>query len=108
MVPPRGAISDFQIGVRFAHGARDMLLDGLHRDPQVVRDLLIRIFVKYAQRKYRTALRRQPIDCLLYEPVAFVPQHSRLRRLTFIAPRLIEARQCAALHRLSMAEFIWR
>src|SRR6266702_6147068 len=107
MMPPRGAISDFQIGVRFAYSARDVHLDGHHRDPQMVRHLLVRIFVKYPQRKYRTALRGQPIDCLLYEPVAFVAQHSRLRRLAFsIVPRLIEARQCAPLHRLSMAEFI--
>src|SRR5882724_8467890 len=107
MMPPRDAISDFQIGVRFAYSARDVLLDGLHRDPQVVRHLLVRIFVKDPRRKYRTALRGQPIDCLLYEPVAFVAQHSRLRRLAFsIAPRFIEARQCAPLYRLSMVEFI--
>src|SRR5579864_6232698 len=107
MVTPRGAIPDLQIGVRFAHSPRDMLFDGLHRDAQAVRHLLVRIFVKYAQRKRRAALRRQSIDSLLYEPVAFIPQQSGFQGLTLDVDLLfIEARQCAALHHASMAKFV--
>jgi hypothetical protein len=51
--------------------ARNVLFNGLGRDTQAVRNLLVGTLVKYPQRKGRTALWRQPIDRLVDEPIAF-------------------------------------
>jgi hypothetical protein len=63
--------------------------------------------VKYPQRKCRTALRRQPINSLLYKPIPFVSEELGLQRLTLsFAPRITEIPQCASLHSPSMTVFV--
>jgi len=79
----------------------------LGRDTEAVCNLLVRTLVKYPQRKCRTALRRQPIDSLLYKPIPFVPEQLGLQRLTLsFDPRITEIPQCVSLHGPSMAVFV--
>ena len=107
MVPPGDAIASFYIAVRLMQTARDMLFNGLGRDTEAVRNLLIGTLVKYPQRKCRTALRRQPIDSLLYKPIPFVPEQLGFQRLTLsFDPRISEIPQCVSLHGPSMTVFV--
>src|SRR5882757_178907 len=107
MTPPRGAIADFQIAVRFTHGAGDVLFNGLHGDAEPVRDLLVGALVEHSQGKGGTALRRQPVDSLLDQPVPFIPEQSRFQRFAFFAGRgILQTRQHAALDRPLVAVFI--
>jgi len=77
--------------VRVPQATRDVLFSGLGRDAEAVRNLLVGTSVKYAQGKCGTALRRQLIDCLLYEPIPFVSQELGLRRLALVlSPGIIE------------------
>src|SRR5216684_6086435 len=109
MVPPRGVIASFYIGMRVAQTARDTLFNGLGRDTEAVRNLLVGTLVKYPQRERRTALRRQPIDGLLYKLVPFVPEQLGLQRLTLsFDPRITEIAQCVSLHGASMTVFVRR
>ena len=87
--------------------ARDMFFNRFGRDSEAVRNLLVGTLVKYPQRKCRTALRRQPIDSLLYKPIALVSEQLRLQRLTLsFDPRIAEIPQCASLHNPSMTVFV--
>src|ERR1700686_5200203 len=89
--------------------ARDMLFNRLGRDAEAVRNLLVGTLVKYPQRKSRTALRRQPIDSLLYEPIPFVSEHFCLERLTLsFDPRITDVLQCPSLHNSPMTVFVRR
>src|SRR5882757_818571 len=111
MVPPRGAgvVASLQIAVRLMQAARDMLFNRLGRDTQAVRNLLVGTLVEYSQRKGRTALRRQPIDSLLDEPIPLVPEQLCLQRLTLrLDPRIAQIPQCASLHGPSMTVFVRR
>src|ERR1700733_2225049 len=107
MVRPRGVIASFQIGVRLTQTARDMFFNCLGRDTEAICNLLVGTLVKYPQRKCRTALRRQPIDSLLYKPIPFVPEQLGLQRLTLsFHPRISEIPQCVSLHGASMTVFV--
>src|SRR5882724_3850477 len=105
MAPPRGVIASFQIVVRLVQAARDMLFDCLGRDTEAVGNLLVGALVKYPQRKCRAALRRQPIDRLLYEPVALVPEQLGLQRFAF-DDRIAAVPYFASLHDAPMAVFV--
>jgi hypothetical protein len=95
--------------MRLVQTARDMFFNRLGGDIEAVRNLLVGTLVKYPQRKCRSALRGQPIDRLLYEPIPLVSEQLRLQRLTLkIDPRIIEIPQCASLHSASMAVFVGR
>jgi len=95
--------------MRVMQTARDMFFNGLGRDPEAVRNLLVGTFVKYPQRKCRTALRRQPIDGLVYKPIPFVSEQLCLRRLTLsFDPRITAIPQSASLHGPSMTVFVRR
>src|SRR5260370_41928321 len=107
MVPPRAVIASAYIAVRLTQTARDMFFNRLGRDAEAVRNLLVGTFVKYPQRKCRTALRRQPIDSLLDELIPFVAEQLGLQRLTLdFDPRITEIPQCASLHGPSMTVFV--
>src|ERR1700693_4100126 len=107
MIPPRDLIASLQIAVRIMQAARDMFFHSLGRDTEALRNLLVGTLVKYAQRKRRTALRRQPIDGLLYKPITFVPEQLCLQRLTLGSDlRIAEIPESAPLHNPSMTVFV--
>jgi len=107
MVPPRAVIASAYICVRLTQTARDMFFNRLGRDAEAVRNLLVGTFVKYPQRKCRTALRRQPVDSLLDELIPLVSEELCLQRLTLgFAPRITEIPQSAPLHGPSMTVFV--
>src|SRR5580698_4418936 len=98
MVPSRGAISSIEIAVGLMETARDMLFNRFGRDSEALRHLLVGTLVKYPQRECRTALRRQPVDGLLYQPITLVSEQFRLQRFTLsIEPRVAEIPHTAAL-----------
>jgi hypothetical protein len=87
--------------------ARDMLFNRFGRDSQALRNLLVGTLVKHPQRECRTALRRQPIDGLLYESISLVSEQLRLQRLALsFDPRIAEIRHCASLSHPSMTVFV--
>src|SRR5882757_5455405 len=87
--------------------AGDMFFNGLGGDTEALRNLLVGALVKYPQRKCCAALRRQPIDGLLYKPIAFVSQQLGLQRLTLgFDPRVAEIPEPAPLHNPSMTVFV--
>src|SRR5882672_11348203 len=107
MVPPRGAIASVDIAVSLTQAARDVFFNRLGRDTEAIRNLLVGTLVKYPQRKCRTALRRQPVDRLLHELIAFVSEQLGLQRLTLsFDPRITEIPQCVSLHGPSMTVFV--
>src|SRR3979411_429031 len=107
MVPPRAVIASVQIAVCLAQTARDVLFDGLGRDTEAVRHLLVGTLVKYTQCKCRTALGRQPVDSLLYELIPFVAEQLCLQRLMLgIGPRPAKIPRCVSLHGPSMTVFV--
>src|SRR5258708_2038305 len=107
MVPPRGAIASVDIAVSLTQAARDMFFNRLGRDTEAVRNLLVGTLVKYPQRECRTALRRQPVDGLLYEPIPFISEHFGLQRLVLsFDARIAEMPQCASLHDPPMTVFV--
>src|ERR1700730_14965754 len=84
-----------------------MFFNRLGRDTEAVRNLLVGTFVKYPQRKCRTALRRQPIDRLLHKLIAFIPEQLVLQRLTLsFDPRITEIPHCVSLHGPAMTVFV--
>src|SRR3981189_3761042 len=107
MVPSRVAISSIQIAVGLMETARDMLFNRFGRDSEALRNLLVGTLVKYPKRECRTALRRQPIDGLLYEPIPLVSEQLRLQRFTLrIDSRISETPHCASLRNPSMTVFV--
>src|SRR5580704_12712770 len=107
MVPPRGAIAPIEIEVGLMKTARDMLFNRFGRDSEALRNLLVGTLVKYPQRESRTALRRQPIDGLLYQPIPLVSEQLRLQRFTLsFDPRIAQFPHCAALGNPSMTVFV--
>src|SRR3984885_5506565 len=87
--------------------SRDMLFNRFSRDSEALRHLLVGTLVKYPQRECRTALRRQPIDGLLYESIPLVSEQLRLQRFTLsFDPRIAEISRCAALRNASMTVFV--
>src|ERR1700676_3352100 len=87
--------------------ARDMFFNSLGRDTEALRDLLVGTLVKYPQRKRRAALRRQPIDGLLNEPITLVSQQLGFQRLTLgFDPRVAEIPESSPLHNPLMAVFV--
>src|SRR5277367_1239496 len=87
--------------------ARDMLFNRFRRDSEALRDLFVGALVKYPQSECRTALRRQPIDGLLYELIALVSEELRLQRFTLrFDPRIAQIPHCAALGNPSMTVFV--
>src|ERR1700722_2735452 len=98
MVRSRGAISSFYIAVGLMKTARDMLFNRFGRNSEALRNLLVGTLVKYPKRECRTALRRQPIDGLLYEPIALVSEQFRFQRFTlWFDPRIAEIPHCLTL-----------
>jgi len=84
-----------------------MFFNRLGRDTEAVRNLLVGTLMKYPQRECRTALRRQPVDGLLYEPIPFISEHFGLQRLVLsFDPRIAEMPQCASLHDPPMTVFV--
>src|SRR5580704_10338618 len=107
MVPPRGAIAPIEIEVGLMKTARDMLFNRFGRDSEALRNLLVGTLVKYPQRECRAALRRQPIDGLLYEPIPLVSEQLRLQRFTLrFDPRISEIPHCASLRNPPMTVFV--
>jgi hypothetical protein len=87
--------------------ASDMFFNGLGRYTEAVRNLLVGTLVEYPQRKCRTALRRQPIDGLLYKPIPFISEQLCLQRLMLsFDPPITEIPQCVSLHNPSMTVFV--
>src|ERR1700722_18739341 len=107
MVLSRGAISSIQIAVSLMETARDMLFNRFCRDSEALGNLLVGTLVKYPKRECRTALRRQPIDGFLYEPIPLVSEQFRLQRFTFrFDPRIAEIPHCLPLRDPPMAVFV--
>ena len=89
--------------------ARDMLFNRFGRDSEAFRHLLVGTLVKNPQRECRTALRRQPIDGLLYEPIPLVSEQLRLQRFTLrFDPRIDEIPHGASLCNPPMTVFVRR
>src|ERR1700730_8721568 len=87
--------------------ARDMFFNGLGRDSEALRNLLVGTLVKDPQCECRTALRRQPIDGLLYQSIPLVSEDLRLQRFTLsFDARIAQIPQCAALRNPSMTVFV--
>src|SRR5580704_18417020 len=107
MVPPRGAIAPIEIEVGLMKTARNMLFNRFGGDSEALRNLLVGTLVKYPQRECRTALRRQPIDGLLYESIALVSEQLRLQRFTLrFDARIAQIPQRAPLGNPSMTVFV--
>src|SRR5271170_5282293 len=107
MVPSRGVVSSVYVAVGLMETVGDMLFNGLGRDSEALRNLLVGTLMKYPQRKSRTALRRQPIDGLLDEPIPLVSEQLRLQRFTLsFDPRIAQIPHCAAFRNPSMTVFV--
>src|SRR3984957_16052540 len=107
MVRSRGAISSFYIAVGLMKTARDVFFNRFGRDSEALGNLLVGTLVKYPKRECRTALRRQPIDGLLYQSIPLVSEQLRLQRFTLsFDPRIAQIPHCAALRNSSMTVFV--
>src|SRR5580700_6505409 len=107
MVPSRRAISSIYIAVGLMETARDMLFNRFGRDSEALRNLLVGTLVKYPQRECRTALRRQPVDGLLYQSIPLVSEQLRLQRLPLsFDPRIAQIPHGAALRNPPMTVFV--
>src|ERR1700730_14190765 len=107
MVRSRGAASSVYIAVGLMKTVRAMVLIGFGRDSEALRNSLVRTLVKSPQRECRTALRRQPIDGLLYEPIPLVSEQLRLQRFTLrFDPRIAEIPHDAPLRNPPMTVFV--
>src|ERR1700722_2075789 len=107
MVPSRGAVSSGYVTVGLMKTAGDMLFNRFGRDSEALRHLLVGTLVKYPQCECRTALRRQPIDGLLYEPPPLVSEQLRLQRFTLrFDPRIAEIPHDASLRNPPMTVFV--
>src|SRR5579863_199209 len=107
MVPSRGVVSSVYIAVGLMETVGDMLFNRFRRDSEALCNLLVGTLVKYPQRKSGTALRRQPIDGLLYEPIPLVSEQFRLQRFTLsFDPRIAQIPHFAAFGNPSMTVFV--